>query len=95
MAFAICGLPPARRTGFAPARVATGFLAPFVDFLEVRPAIAFIPNQRFAGWGPYCASGCGRNWNFTRIGFEIERYSPFSTANPSSACHTVSEPVDE
>ena len=41
------------------------------------------------------ASGCGRNWNFTRIGFEIDRYSPFSTANPSSACHTVSEPVDE
>ena len=43
----------------------------------------------------YFASGCGRNWNFTRIGFETDRYSPFSTARPSSACHTVSEPVDE
>ena len=43
----------------------------------------------------YFASGCGRNWNFTRIGFDTDRYSPSSTASPSSACHTVSEPVDE
>ncbi len=43
----------------------------------------------------YFASGCGRNWNFTRMGFDTDPYSPFSTASPSSACHTVSEPVDE
>ncbi len=41
------------------------------------------------------ANGCGRNWNFTWIGFDTDRNSTSSTPSPSSACHTVSEPVDE